>query len=323
MARIPEDEPLYAALRARLAANGLARVADDLLALAQPAIRLDLTRMADEAAIPLGASKVGGEPDLPTGTPWPAADDGLPLPFIAQIRLADIASYDPEGDLPHEGFLSFFYAINDAEGGLRIIDDPSAWRVIWTRDEAAPLARIAPPTALSDAPDAHFPACSVAFARRLTLPDSLAHAIRRLGFTNDERLGYIDVTTGSDVEYLPEMDLRLLGYPYELEPPTFEEAYRIAHGIQRPPNNHGGGGAIQMTLRALAPRSDDAERAMEEERAELVRKVNEEWRLLLQVYSNEEAEMDWAGGGVIHFGVRRDALAARDFSQVWASLQFL
>jgi hypothetical protein len=33
--------------------------------------------------------------------------------------------------------------------------------------------------------------------------------------------------------------------------------------------------------------------------------------------------MDWAGGGVIHFGIERAALATRDFSRVWVSLQFL
>jgi hypothetical protein len=33
--------------------------------------------------------------------------------------------------------------------------------------------------------------------------------------------------------------------------------------------------------------------------------------------------MDWAGGGGVHFGVQRAALAARDFGQVWASLQFM
>jgi uncharacterized protein YwqG len=368
MTRIPEDEPLYAALRERLAANGLPRVVDDLLALAQPAIRLDLTRVEDEAAIPLGASKVGGEPDLPAGTPWPATRDGLPLPFIAQIRLADIARYDPEGDLPHEGLLSFFYAMNDAEGGLRLEDDPTAWRVIWTRDDDTPLSRISTPVALADMLDARFLACSVTFTRRLTLPDSQAHAVTRLGFTNDERLGYIDVTTGKAVGYLPEMDLRLLGYPYELEPTTFEEAYRAAHGIPLPPTDttawdkklqalahlrdlaqewrppEGGYHGIEdvvrafedfksrvdasdlmRTLQAITPprESEEARRAGEEARAELDRKVTEEWRLLFQVYSNEEAGMDWAGGGVIHFGIRRDALAVRDFSQVWVSLQFL
>jgi uncharacterized protein YwqG len=57
--------------------------------------------------------------------------------------------------------------------------------------------------------------------------------------------------------------------------------------------------------------------------AERQRAIDAEWRLLFQIYSNGEAEMDWAGGGVLHFGIQRAALAARDFSAVWVSLQFL
>jgi hypothetical protein len=118
----------------------------------------------------------------------------------------------------------------------------------------------------------------------------------RLGFTHAERLGYIAVTGGEDVEYLPEMDHRLLGYPYTLEPFTFTAAYMAAHGIGQDQKRH---------------------------RGELDRQADQEWRLLLQVYSNDEAQMDWAGGGVIHFGIQRTALAAHDFSRVWVSLQFL
>lgn len=357
------DGDLAAALGERLCAHGLLRVVDDLLRLAQPAIRLDLTRVDDEASLPLGASKVGGEPDLPTGTSWPTSNNGAPLPFIAQIRLADIAPFDPENDLPHDGLLSFFYAMNEPSGELRIERDMSAWRVVWSR-EGASLFRLPTPDALTNALDSRFPACAVAYARRLTLPGPEAPAIQRLGFTNDERLGYIDVALGSDMGYLPEMDLHLLGYPYQLEPDPFISAYRAAHSIREPFSNLSRServwaldalGRLRNRIAHLSgrwhgerpsedeqqrvweaawkqldlddqrrilsaavplPLTDTASRAMTEQ-------VETEWRLLLQIYSNEQAEMDWAGGGVIHFGVKREALAARDFSQVWVSLQSL
>ncbi len=77
------------------------------------------------------------------------------------------------------------------------------------------------------------------------------------------------------------------------------------------------------TLQAILPQreTEETRRAWAEARVELDRQITEEWRLLIQVYSNEDAEMDWMGGGVLHFGVRREALVIRDFSQVWASLQ--
>src|SRR6185437_5317065 len=228
------DAALSAALAERLRANGIARMVDAVLQLAQPAIRLDLTRVDDEAELALGASKVGGAPDLPAATPWPATSDGAPLPFIAQIRLADIAPLDTAGDLPHTGLLSFFYAINQPDGHLRSGDDPTTWRVLWTPDDAAALSRRATPAALTDALDSAFPACAVTFARRLTLPDVASFAIKQLGFTNAERLGYITVVGGEDVGYLPEMDHRLLGYPYQLEPGVFTAAFTAVHGIEQP-----------------------------------------------------------------------------------------
>lgn len=51
--------------------------------------------------------------------------------------------------------------------------------------------------------------------------------------------------------------------------------------------------------------------------------ADEEWRLLLQVYSDTEADMDWAGSGVTHFGFARADLAAHDFSRVWVDPHFL
>ena len=321
------DAALAAALAGRLRASGLARVADDLLALAQPAIHLDLRRVDDEATLPLGGSKVGGAPDLPADVGWPATGDGQPLPFIAQMRLAEIAALDPEGDLPHDGLLSFFYAINDAQGSLRIADDASAWRVLWTRDDAAPLERRPTPAALVAAPDGHFPACAVSFARRLTLPDVYDAALERISFTNDERLGYIRVVGGEDVGYHQEMDCRLLGYPYELEPGTFVAAYMAAHGIEPPRVDLSRAGRLgpldiaRGLWRTIHP--DPAALEAQRRRREMERLAADEWRLLVQIYSNDEAGMDWAGGGVIHFGVQRAALAARDFSRVWVSLQFL
>jgi uncharacterized protein YwqG len=274
-----EDAPLYAELAERLRAAGLGRVLDDVLALVRPAISLDLTRV-DEATIPVGASKVGGTADLPPGAAWPEWR-GVPLPFIAQVRLEEVAPLDPEGDLPHRGLLSFFYAMNDPDGGLHLDDGSIHWHVRYTED-ATTLERRPLPEALVGGMDTAFPTCAVAPRRRLTLPPNENELAEARGFTNDERLALIDVVTGDRfTSFEAEMDHRLLGYPYTLNNPRpFSEAHlqHVAEG---------------------------------------------EWRLLLQVYSNEEAQMDWAGGGVIHFGIARTDFAAREFSHVWVNLDFV
>lgn len=53
------------------------------------------------------ASWLGGLPRLGK-TPWPRDENGVPLPFAAQIDLAELAAACPESPLPHQGSLAFF-----------------------------------------------------------------------------------------------------------------------------------------------------------------------------------------------------------------------
>src|SRR5262249_60909044 len=90
MRRIPVHDPLDAAratLADRLHRQGLARVADAILAIAQPCILLT-TERTDESALAVGASKLGGIPDLPPSLPWPEWNGG-PLSFVAQLRACE------------------------------------------------------------------------------------------------------------------------------------------------------------------------------------------------------------------------------------------
>lgn len=88
--------------------SGLPRIADQLTGLLMYSIRLK-THSVQESELAIGASKIGGTPDLPPGRAWPEWEDGTPFLFIAQINLSEIAAYDREGALPHTGMLYFFY----------------------------------------------------------------------------------------------------------------------------------------------------------------------------------------------------------------------
>ena len=64
-------------------------------------------------------SKWWGDPDMPENMQYPTievTEDGetfdYPLTFICQINCEDIAPFDPEGRLPHEGMLYFFAAMD-------------------------------------------------------------------------------------------------------------------------------------------------------------------------------------------------------------------
>jgi hypothetical protein len=57
--------------------------------------------------------------------------------------------------------------------------------------------------------------------------------VRALGFTNDERLAYIDLVGGSSAGFETEMDHRLLGYPYTLELSRWSQ--KLCGGVVGPP----------------------------------------------------------------------------------------
>jgi uncharacterized protein YwqG len=66
------------------------------------------------------ASKWWGDPDMPENMEYPTIEveeDGekfdYPLTFVCQINCEDIAEYDKEGLLPHEGMLYFFAALDE------------------------------------------------------------------------------------------------------------------------------------------------------------------------------------------------------------------
>lgn len=68
-------------------------------------------------------SKWWGDPDMPENMQYPSmevTEDGetydYPLTFICQINCEDIARFDTDGRLPHEGMLYFFAAMDDYIG---------------------------------------------------------------------------------------------------------------------------------------------------------------------------------------------------------------
>ena len=96
-------------LQNEMQACGLGDYFDALAPMARNAIRIHPEIQAEEE-IPVGASKLGGCPDLPAGMSWfytPHTD--VPMSFVAQVNFAEAAPYDTEHQLPERGILYFFY----------------------------------------------------------------------------------------------------------------------------------------------------------------------------------------------------------------------
>ena len=93
-------------LREKIKAFGLERHEEKIVALAKPAIRM-LPKRVEDVEIPIGASKLGGNPDLPPDFEWKLYQ-GKPLTFIGQFKLSELVPYDRDKELPAEGMLYYF-----------------------------------------------------------------------------------------------------------------------------------------------------------------------------------------------------------------------
>jgi uncharacterized protein YwqG len=266
---------------------GLSRVKKDIDALARPSIRLMPTEV-NESTLQLGASKLGGLPDLPEGTAWPEKQ-GQPQSFIAQIRLEDVHSYDVDKVLPEKGMLWFFYDAAQETYG----DDPgdrAGWSVLFAQD--ATLKRATAPAKLPA--ESQFHANVLSFATEYTLSQQPQLEIAAFDWSDDEQKKYEQVlsTFPSKAEH-DTLHNRLLG-----NPDTIQDDMRIQ---------------CQLTSHGVTDADDP--------KAKDLSKGAMDWQLLLQVDSNEQAGMHWASSGMLYYWITRTDLHAKQFGATWLVLQ--
>ena len=271
--------------------TGLARVAGDLEGLMMVSLRITATPAAEGELEP-GSSKLGGTPDLPPGTAWPECD-GVPMALLAQLRMQDVQSYDPDGRLPKSGILYFFYEAKDQEWGF----DPNHrrhWKVIYHDGDLAELRVTSPPDDLPE--ESRFLACKVTFSNEITLPSWESRDVERLNLSKAERDGYMDFPGADRGE--GETIHRLLGHPNQIQGEMKMGCQLAFNGIY-----------VGDSTGYADPR-----RAVLEKGAD-------DWQLLLQIDSDDPLGMMWGDTGRVYFWVREQDLARKDFSNVWLSLQ--
>lgn len=280
-----------------LDAAGLEHKRAEISVLLQPALRLTTVPTAD-ADLPVGTSKMGGNPDLPPSTPWPYWSENdnsksLPLHFLAQINLAEIAWYQATL-LPSSGLLSFFYNADELQWNRKNEGD---YCVLYTPGGAA-LERCMVPDALralAELPPSFNP-CAIEFSREIPLRP-LWEACR----TNAERAALRGVAYKVKNEQSPDGgEHQMLGRAsYIWDDVTFDLALNeVGH-------NH-------YTIK-----DEPADSPLRREIAERASK----WLLLLQLDSDDEEEgkPGWCWGldpGMLYFHIRESDLAALRFDRV-------
>jgi uncharacterized protein YwqG len=227
------------------------------------------------ALLRLGDSRFGGLPDLPPGTEWPKRDD-VPMEFVAQIRLADVAPFDAEKLLPAQGTLLFFY--NSQWNSFDMDGDYNTCRVIFSDVPDEKLVRTKPPTIqwqgeYNDEPR----------------PTPYLHGVASLSFSQ------IEMPPGGVSPFVTPKSK--LGKIWQ----DFSSNY--AQTWSATPRD---GTYLENHLLGYID-GDDYVGA---------HKFKKKDRLLLQVDSDDAAEFQWGDCDRLYFMLTEEQLAARDFSKV-------
>jgi uncharacterized protein YwqG len=295
----PEIQRLMEALRCRIAANAdLAGV--DVLSLARPSIRLTANRVAD-GSLEQGASRIGGTPDVPPQWDWPRwmptktsklrSHPGHPAPlgFIAQIDLSTLPSFDDS--LPDAGWLYFFYDRYCEPWGFDP-DDRGACRVFYVTGERSRLVRAELPSDLDKTHRAQ--PCAVESRLDLTIADSPDD----LDFESPAFDAYFNFVDEFTTELGPAQH-RMLGPAQNIQGEMELECQLASHGI-------------------YCGNAD----GFESERAQRLREGARDWRLLLQIDTDEEGpRWMWGDVGRIYFWIKQQDLRSLRFDDVWLILQ--
>jgi uncharacterized protein YwqG len=270
----------------------LKRVAPAIAKQALPCVRL-FTQPASDRAIKIGASKLGGLPDLPDDSEWPCRD-GAPLSFLAQINVTAMPKFDGLEELPPETLLSFFYDAQNLTFGWDS-NDKSSWRVLASPiSSATPLKRRQRPKDLADG--GVFTPCVLFTKLEESLPDHYSRIIDMLKLTEDEQDAYFHI-----FEDLidPRPHHKLLGHAEQWQDDMQLDCQLVSNGISvGAPDWH------------ASPRRDALEAGASE------------WRLLLQVDTDDNAGMQWGDLGSIYYWIKRGSLESRSFDDVWLFLQY-
>lgn len=263
--------------------------------------RIDSRFVPAQGKLAVGASKFGGRPDVPADFVWPVfetdtrEDDQVkerPLAFLAQFDCAQLAPLDPEGLLPKEGLLSFFYELESQCWGYDPKDAGCA-RVFWFE---GPLAPAEFPAELEE--DFRLPELAAQLSGGTDAPDfqDACPALEYAWTANDYRI-FDQARRELGMDY-PANRSQLLGWPDIIQNNMTLQCELISRGYYL------GGSWEKIPL---------------EERSALRTPSVRDWQLLFQLDTVENGDFELMFGdcGRIYFYIRREDLAQRRFDRVW------
>lgn len=278
-------------LSALISDQNLDHLEDNILSAASLAIRI-LKRPKREDSV--GSSRLGGTPDVPPGFVWPTRN-GRPLGFLAQINCAEVAPNDYEPALPHTGTLHFFADILDQRWGFDP-DDKSASAVFYT--PGGPLAPMAPPPELDSG--SILPALPIEFNAFYSIPfyrSDAFEAFEIIDESEDDKAYFelhqaVSDTSGDFCRH------QLLGHPFNVQGEMKDTCQLASNGSY-----------CGDTYDYESPHTRHLEAGAKE------------WRLLLQIDTEEDINLKWGNGGTMYFWIREQDLRHKAFDKCWMIIQ--
>ena len=275
-------------VQAAFVAAGLSHLLKDVDFLTKDSIRLH-TKLAGEYDLSLGASRIGGVPDVPPDFKWPERNS-VPQSFVAQIYLDEVHPYDTHGALPARGMLWFFYDAKQETYGADPTDR-GGWSVLYAEDYSG-LQRLTAPAELPA--ESQFKACAVSFVGETTLSQSPQLDVPNFDWTDDELQKYETLlSTFPTQEDHGAVHHQLLGNPQTIQDDMRLECQLASHGVTD----------------------------INDPRANELSKGAKEWQLLLQIDTDEDIGMRWENAGMIYYWLKASDLKNSDFDDAWLVLQ--
>lgn len=228
-------------------------------------------------------NRLGGLPLVPREFVWPRK--GSPHSFLVQLDLSTLN--DPA--LPEEGYLYFFWNFEGGSGYAPT--DRGAWSVLYFRGDEADFSLAERPVDLD--PVGHFRIAYLEAKPIWVFPSSESGAVAQLDLTSEQidALGDLGRPAFGDHPWH-----QVLGVPYPIQGDDMEEQCQlVSNGVDVGSGNF-----------------------RNHPRYEALMKGQRQWRLLLQLDSNDEF---YFGDGMLYFWIKEDDLANRKFDEVWMVLQ--
>lgn len=294
------------ALKNKLQEHGLEKYFDKLDSVVRNTIRLNQTPIAEDK-IKIGQTKIGGLPDLPKNFAWVVERNTVvtdeqkilffnykkkkttikSLSFIAQINLAEIAPLDSENLLPKSGMLYFFYSAEQEVWGFDN-SDKNKFKVLYFEGNINELARTAYPIDLPEY--SRFKPCAVTAAPEISFPP-YEHEVYQEFQAQERDKFWTEIYEDGNIN-------KVLGYSDNIQSEMELECELVTNGLYCGDST----GYNDPRANELAPNAKN-------------------WRLLLQIDSNEKNEMMWGDCGRLYFWIKIDDLVNRRFDKSWFALQ--